>query len=91
MKVQVENMPQDHIEFLQTQEMVGYFNLILKCCTSKNDRHELERCLEEIFEMFSIDKYFDYGFASNHMWVTQLKLRGGIQVNTNQRLLIVTF
>ena len=58
------------------------FNEILTTITLSRTENQLRGSMETISEY--INKYFIYGFGSNHMWVKQKE-------NPDERLIIVEF
>jgi hypothetical protein len=69
--------------------------MILQGITKSENRVQLESEMELLFSNPITQRYFNYGFGSNHMWLKQKSLRrpnyDEVMVNPDERILIVKF
>jgi hypothetical protein len=84
-----------HNEESKNDTMLSTFNVILQKITTSPSREQLESDMKILFNNAITQRYFNYGFGSNHMWLKQRSLNTPtnpeVRVNTEDRILIVEF
>lgn len=90
MEIKIENAPKNLKGDYVNHNMLCAFNSLLHIATiSKNLDDLSDKMKTELSYLFLT--YFDHGFGSNHMWVSQKKvLANPIKINENKRILIIT-
>lgn len=90
METRIENAPVLLKGDYANHNMLCAFNSILEVSTSSKNLEELKTKIRTDVSYLFIT-YFDYGFGSSHMWVSQKEVLGNdAKINENKRLLIIT-
>lgn len=74
MKVILENAFTYHNKDSHTDVMFGIFNEMVRVINECKDFDTLKIYMEEFMESSINQRYFNYGFGANHMWVKQRSL-----------------